>query len=295
MSIERALEKLKRSGDGQLPQRSPKAQRQTALQRASHVVGLRAKDRRTRPRLAFPSVPVDAAVAAENRVLGLGDEGDTARASAAYRILRTRLLHRMQANNWTSLAITSPGAGEGKSLTTLNLALSFARARAGDVFLIDLDLRAPSVCRYLGVRPPHDLARFFDGEGSPADVFFTIGDNLAIAGSAAPTDRASDLLASMRLDELLAAIPSIASDPIVLVDLPPLLVTDEALLVAPRVDAIGLVVCERRTRRDGLERARHLLEEFPFAGVILNQSTETFGADAYYGYGARYAGRGDTR
>lgn len=296
MSIERALEKLKRSAEPPSSPRNPKAQRQTALQRAGQVVGLRAADRRPKARTAFPAVEVDAEIAAANRVLGLsGSSAEDARAAAAYRILRTRLLHRMQGNNWTSLAITSPGAGEGKSLTTLNLALSFARARAGDVFLIDLDLRAPSVCRYLGVRPPHDLARFFDGEGTPADAFFSIGENLAIAGAALPTDRASDLLASTRFDELLAAIPALASDPIVLVDLPPLLVTDEALLVAPRVDAIALVVCERRTRRDGLERARHLLEEFPFAGVILNQATETFGADSYYGYGARYAGRADGR
>lgn len=291
MSIERALEKLKRSADGQLP-RNPKAQRQTALQRAGQVVGLRSADRRARARATFPTVQVDPELAAANRVLGLGGaQAEDARASAAYRILRTRLLHRMQGHNWTSLAITSPGAGEGKSLTTLNLALSFARARAGDVFLIDLDLRAPAVCRYLGVRPPHDLARFFDGDGTPADVFFSIGENLAIAGAGAPTERASDLLASTRLDELLAAIPGLASDPIVLVDLPPLLVTDEALLVAPRVDAIALVVCERRTRRDGVERARHLLEEFPFAGVILNHASETFGADSYYGYAERYAPR----
>jgi succinoglycan biosynthesis transport protein ExoP len=70
----------------------------------------------------------------------------------------------------------------------------------------------------------------------------------------------------------------------VLIDLPPLLVTDEALLVAPRVDATGLVVAQGRTRRESLSRARQLLNEFTFAGVILNCSTETVETDGYYGY-----------
>ena len=237
---------------------------------------------------------VDPELAATNRVLALDtNEAGLQHAYAAYRMLRTRLLHRMLGSNWTSLAITSPGAGEGKSLTTLNLAINFARARSGDVFLLDLDLRNPSICQYLGVEPPHDLAQYFVGLGNPSDVFFTIGiDNLAIAGSTMPTEHASELLTSGRFEELLANISTLASDPIVLLDLPPLLVTDEALVVAPRVDAIALVVSEGRTRRDALDRAKHLLEEFPFAGVILNRASETFGADSYYGYSDRYRDRG---
>lgn len=286
MSIERALEKVKRGAGDRRGSGLP----ETALQRARHVVSLRTTSKPGR-RHAFPRVAIDPERAAEHRLLW-ADNGHTEqpRAAAAYRILRTRLLHRMHSSHWTSLAITSPGAGEGKSLTTLNLALNFARARAGDVFLIDLDLRAPSTCRYLGVTPPFDLTRFFAGEGEPADTFFSVGaDNLAIAASAQPSEDASERLASGRLDELLAAIPTLASDPIVLIDLPPLLVTDEALLVAPRVDAMALVVCEGRTRRDGLDRARHLLADFPLAGVIMNHATETFGADSYYGYGYRAA------
>lgn len=287
MVIERALEKLKQATDGRSGRFTPQAE--TALQRAGRRVGRRVGDTPIQ-RHAFPRLQIDMDLLASNRVLVPdSDEIENAGANAAFRMLRTRLMHRMRASNWASLAITSPGAGDGKSLTTLNLALSFARARSGDVFLLDLDLRNPSVCQYLGIDPPHDLAGYFSGSGSPTDVFFTIGvENLAIAGSSAPIEHASELLASERFEELLASISTLASEPIVLLDLPPLLVTDEALLVAPRVDAVALVVSEGRTRRDALQRARHLLEEFTFAGVIMNRASETFGADSYYGYGDRY-------
>jgi len=283
MVIERALEKLKKAGDSRGSRYTPLTE--TALQRAGRRVGRRVGDTPIQ-RHQFPRLQINADLVAAYRVL-VDDTSETenAQASAAYRILRTRLMHRMVSNNWTSLAITSPGAGEGKSLTTLNLALSFARGRSGDVFLLDLDLRSPSICQYLGVDPPHDLASYFAGSGSPNDVFFTIGvENLAIAGSSAPSERASDLIASARFEELLASIATLSADPVVLLDLPPLLVTDEALLVAPRVDAVALIVSEGLTRRDYLERAKQLLEEFAFAGVILNRASETFGADSYYGY-----------
>jgi capsular exopolysaccharide synthesis family protein len=285
--IERALEKLKQAGDMRAGRFRPLTE--TALQRAGRQVGRRVSDVPI-DRHQLPRVQVDLEYLAANRVLVQETKQiDEARAGAAYRLLRARLMHRMHGNNWTTLAITSASAGDGKSLTTLNLAFSLARARKGDVVVLDLDLRNPSICQYLGVDPPRDLASYFAGAVEPKEVFFTIGiDNLLIAGSSAPIEHPSEMIASGRFEELLGSIATLSSDPVVLIDLPPLLVTDEALLVAPRVDAIALVIAEGRTKRDFLARAKHLLEEFPFAGVILNRASESFGADAYYGYGDRY-------
>jgi len=243
---------------------------------------------------SFRQIPIDRALAEENRVLlpNLGG-AEVSSAAAGYRMLRTRFLHRLQSNHWVSLAITSPGPAEGKSLTALNLALSMARDKSCDVFLLDLDMRNPSICRYLGAQPERELVQYLSGKGSPADALFSIGvENLTLAGSVMPTDQASELVANPRLGELMGYIRSTAPNPVILIDLPPVLVTDEALLVAPRVDATVLVVSEGRTRRDSLLRAKQLLADFSFAGVILNRASDTFGADSYYGYGYRY---GDTK
>jgi Mrp family chromosome partitioning ATPase len=121
------------------------------------------------------------------------------------------------------------------------------------------------------------------GEAAAADVFFSIGpQNLAIAGSLVSTDLASELIGSGQLEALIEYIVGLGGSPIVLIDLPPVLITDEALRVAPRVDATLLIVAEGRTRRDDLLRARSVLEDFPSAGVILNRATERIGAGGYY-------------
>jgi capsular exopolysaccharide synthesis family protein len=211
------------------------------------------------------------------------DENLSQHAAPPYRMLRTRILQRCRSNGWTTLAITSPGPGEGKSVTSLNLAISIAREGNQDVFLLDCDMRNPSLCRYLGVAPAVDLTRYFNGECAPEDVLFTIGvDRLTLAGSVAATDNASELLSTDRLETLLARIRRLSPSPLILLDLPPVVNTDDALVVAPRVDAIILVASEGLTRREGLDRAVALLADFPLAGVVLNRSNESIGSD-YYG------------
>ena len=281
MVIERALEKLRKSG----------ALREAAgaAHVAEPVTAPEVRSLPARPVLAnvlptFARLKYDRAVATRNRIL-LQDGDFTAnqRATAAYRIIRTRLRHMARTNNLRSIAITSPAAGEGKSVTALNLALSAARDPTQNVFLLDLDLRNPSTCRYLGVTPPRDIVSYFRGEAAATDVLFMVGvDNLVIAGSNQTTDQASELLGAGQLETLIGYINSISANPLVLIDLPPILVTDEALLVAPYVDATLLVVAEGKTRRNSLVRAQGLLADFPCAGIILNGTREP--VESYYEY-----------
>src|SRR3984957_13181781 len=288
MVIERALEKLKQAqaqkpGQAYMPVAAPSAalSRRRARERADAAV----------PRkLAFPQLQVDRALAERNRIaLPESRLAGNAHVGAAYRMVRTRLLHTMNTNNWTTLAITSPEAGEGKSLTAINLALNIARDRTTSVFLVDLDMRNPSICRYLGVQPPHELTVLVGGQASGEGMFFSIGpEHLAIAGSTSTTGFASELLSGRRFEDLIDYTKTVADNPLVLIDLPPVLLTDEALLVAPRVDATLLVVSEGKTRRDCLVRAKAMLADFTSAGVILNRSSENLGARGYdyaYGYG----------
>ncbi len=70
----------------------------------------------------------------------------------AYKILRTQVLQRLKENDWNSLAITSPGVNEGKTLTAINLAISLAMEVNYTVLLVDADLRHPSVHDYFGLK-----------------------------------------------------------------------------------------------------------------------------------------------
>jgi protein-tyrosine kinase len=286
MVIERALAKLKeanaqRSAGSSAPSTEPARPHEP---RAAEP--LRAEVPQI-PRPVFPMLQYDHECALAHRIaLPETPLAADERVAAAYRIIRTRLLQRMRSSNWSTVAITSPEAGEGKSVTAINLALNLARNASNNVFLLDLDMRSPSVCTYLGVRPSYQLSGYFAGSVAPGDLFFSIGpENLAIAGELKGTEFASELLAHARLEELIGYIKSIAANPIVLIDLAPITVTDEALAVAPRVDAMLLVVAEGRTRRDSLARAKQLLADFPCAGLVLNRSTEASGRGGYYYYG----------
>lgn len=205
-------------------------------------------------------------------------------AAAAYRQLRSRVLHKSKAGNWSCLGISSPGPGEGKTVTALNLAISIAREKLRKVYLLDLDMRNPSVFERVGAQPPRPLAEFFTEAVPPESVLFeTDLESLMVAGNRVQVPSASELLASPRLDELLQYIRRRSPGALIVVDLPPVLSTDEALVVAPRVDAMFMVVSEGITRRDSLAKAIQLLSDFEVAGIIMNRSSEDAGSD-YYGY-----------
>ena len=70
-----------------------------------------------------------------------------------YRILRTRVLQEMRANNWRTIGVTSPDVGSGKTLTAINLAISIARDRSSTAMLFDADLRRPTPPSSSPMRP----------------------------------------------------------------------------------------------------------------------------------------------
>jgi len=220
---------------------------------------------------------ISAAACEQNRVL-LSESQLRAfpHADAAYRLLRSRVQHRLKRNNWFSLAITSPTPDDGKTITTLNLAISIAREKQKPVYVLDLDMRNPCICGFLGIRDVRPLPDYFLGQAGPEDVLVeTSFPNLIVAGAQSATEGASELLAGPRLEELLAHIRRRSPDACVLVDLPPVNITDEALVVAPRVDATLIVVSEGKTERKDLTQALRTLSEFTIAGVIVNRSSDS--------------------
>ena len=284
--VERALEK-NRVAKPSLPRRDAKADADRAVNRISQGAAID-------PRIRIRPVPLalDAKFCRERRLLIEGDDERDSSAVAAYRMLRTRLLHRARMKQWVTIAVTSAGPNDGKTLTALNLAFSMAREKSREIVLLDMDMRNPSVCRTLGMQPEGQLRDFLEHGTSTDGMFFSVGnDNLLIAGSTVPTDQASELLSSPNFDRLIDDLKQGTVNPVILVDLPPVLVTDDALVVAPKIDAILVVASEGLTSRADLTKALDLLAEFPIAGVVLNRAVETtpgynYGYDAYESKGS---------
>ena len=292
MTIQEALERAKRLAREKALQGADAGANDAAPSKADpREASKRQGDRpKAQPvRLDLHRLNYDAASCELNHILAPDDGTGWLNAAAvdAYGMVRARMAQKMKANNWWKVGITSPGPGEGKTVTALNLALSVARERNANVFLLDLDLRNPSVCRYLGVKPQIEITRFFSGEIPLERLFFSIGvDNLAVAGGLSSTSKSSELLSSGRVDRLIDGIRVIDPNCLVIVDLPPVLHAADALVVADSVDAIMMVASVGVTRRDSLTNALEVLSAHPLAGLVLNRSDEMV-TDYYYGSARR--------
>ena len=107
------------------------------------------------------SIDLDEAVLRENCIItGLEPSPFT----EAYNILRTQILQRMKENRWNVLAVTSPGSGEGKTLTAINLAVSMAREVNYSVLLIDANLRHPWMLEHFGLSRRKGLSDYLTGD-----------------------------------------------------------------------------------------------------------------------------------
>jgi len=231
------------------------------------------------PPLQLQSVALDPAVLERNCVLPQVTDPSALR---AYKILRTRLLQRLAPKNWRSVAVTSTKAGEGKTLTTINLAVALSQDPNTRVCLVDFDLQRPAVATQLGIQFERGLGEYLLGEAEAEQVMYDCGlPRLVIIPNKRTFDNSSDMLASARAQELLRLIKAQMPDHIVLFDMPPLS-SDDVLTFTPRVDGVLLVIAEGRTERTSLEKFKELLAEMNIVGVVLNRSAERDDGLGYY-------------
>jgi protein-tyrosine kinase len=202
---------------------------------------------------------------------------DTQPAGHAYRMLRTQVLQRARANGLNSVGVVSAVNGEGKTLTAINLALSLAAEPNQTVMLVDLDLRRPAIARTLGLTPECGLETWFGGDDPTKKVCYALEgvERLYVLPTLAPVLGSSETLAGLGTRRLLNELRERDSGRMLIVDLPPVLLSDDALMVAPLLDAVVLVVNERRTKREDVARVMELLGNTRIVGTVLNRSSES--------------------
>ena len=217
------------------------------------------------------------------RALGLEDPA----VSDQYRLLRTRVIQAMRQHGWRSVGVTSAGARVGKSLTSINLAISMARDGAYDVVLVDADLRRPSTAGMLGIDDGPGLIDYLTTDvGLEAVLVRPDVDKLTIlpgrsdsSGVAVP-----ELLTSKKMIGLMSVLQQRTKSSLVVVDLPPILVGDDVIAVAPLFDCLLLVVAEGSTEIEELRKAAELVKNYNVLGTVLNKSSEKAKRNAGYYY-----------
>ena len=188
-----------------------------------------------------------------------------------------------------SLAVISTRPREGKSTTTVALALSLARARR-KVVLIDADLRSPSVHTAFGAKNGVGVSNFLSGgEDIDAALHATDQDGLWIMTAGPQPPNAADLLMSDRLSKLVARLKERFDH--VIVDSPPVIGLADAPLVAAAVEGVVYAVEARSvpggTARNALARLR--TSQARILGAVLTKFEARKGAQGFdYGYGFDY-------
>lgn len=201
--------------------------------------------------------------------------------SESYRALRTSILLSTAARPPQALLVTSPQPNEGKSCTSLNLALTLAQ-RNGRVLIVDGDLRKPCVAHHLGLNQELGLSGVLTGAHDldralcPVDG---VPQLWALPGGPMPPNPA-ELLSSPQMADLLQQLRE-RFDHIV-IDSPPLLMVTDATVLSTLVDGVILVVESGVTVRGALLRAHALVENAGgrLLGVVMNKVD--FRHDAYY-------------
>lgn len=232
----------------------------------------------------FQSVISNPQVMEDSKILV--ESGDRS-AKSAYDLLRTRVAQRLRSNGWRTFLVTSPGAGEGKSLTASNLAMSLSRDETQSVVLVDLDLQRSSVARYFGFSTEikAGIGDYLNGKAELADIIYVPNESqrLAIIPNREQVPNSSDLLGGSKMEELLSWLSSEFGQSLVIFDMPPILACDDVLVFRPHVDAVLLVVAQGQTDRAALPKAMELLEDANLLGIVLNKSSEV-DSESAYGY-----------
>ena len=175
-------------------------------------------------------------------------------------------------NNTTMVA--SALEGEGKSMASLNLAITLSQEYDHTVLLIDADLRKPSLSAYLGIRPEKGLSDFLRRRRELPEILYKTGiGRLTLLPAGEPVRNPVELLSSQRMKDLMGEIKSRYPDRFVIVDTPPVLPFAETRALSAMVDGIVLVVKEGKSSPKMINEMLETITRKKVMGVVYNEAT----------------------
>jgi capsular exopolysaccharide synthesis family protein len=192
-------------------------------------------------------------------------------AAERYRAVRARITQREEHTPLRTLLVTSPGSGDGKSVTAANLALTMAQELQRSVVLVDADLRTPAIHALFGIEAQPGLAEVLTGQATIDEALVYLPDyrlTILAAGGAPqfPTELLGSTAMRRALDTLRARFDRI------LLDVPAVAPLADTGTVAPLADGIVMVVRAGVTPRPALDQALAAVEEHTVVGVVLNDA-----------------------
>lgn len=242
---------------------------------------------------------------ASNRFLlknAIMDPGLKFRVEEAYKSIRTNIMLSVMKKGCKTIVVTSSVAGEGKTTTTTNLAISISQAEQR-VLLIDGDLRKPKVHHYFSIPNAPGLTNYLGASvnsraAQKVDLFSIIHPteykNLSVIASGSIPPNPAEILGSEPMADFLKEVAEHFD--YIIIDTPPINVVSDALPVIRESDGVVVVVRSNASTHPELQKALDSLKfiDAKILGFVVNYETEKKSKYGYYGkYGYYKYGYGD--
>jgi protein-tyrosine kinase len=228
----------------------------------------------------LPKFSLDAKRMIKNRVVTYAQSDPS---HFTFDMLRAKLQRALRQNGWTSVGITSPTIGCGKTTVCLNLAFSLARQKDCRVVVADLDLRQPRIAEILGVKGEKSIEQLLKGLCPIERVFMSHGGNLAVGACGRPVPYSAELLQSSGTAQAVKELQRGLKADIVLFDMPPMLLTDDVFAFLPNLDSVMVVAAAEVTTLDEIDKCvRELSDQTNMLGVVLNKCRHVNETSGYY-------------
>lgn len=203
------------------------------------------------------------------------------------------MFNRSKNDDGSVILVSSPGPGEGKTTTIVNLAITYANL-GKRTLLIDCDLRKPVTHKIFSIDKDPGLTRYLSGNENELNSIIVNSEvnNLDVITCGVVPPNPSEILASSRMDEAITSLKK--KYEIILIDSPPLLAVTDSFVLTKFADQFILVVRSGKTEKGGLDRSLDQMKQVNvnLSGVVVNDVDESnsYGKGYYYNYYQYYYG-----
>jgi len=201
-----------------------------------------------------------------------------------YRRLKSMLLRETKKDFLNTIMVTSSVGGEGKSLTSINLAVALAQELDHSILLVDADLRKPMIHEYLGLEYKRGLSDYLIGEMDISEVMIKTGiGNLVVIPAGRMVENPVELLSSGKMKALVKELKQRYMDRYVIIDTPPILSCSEGIAIGSYVDGVVFVVQEKKAQKKTVEDALNMIKGLNVLGLVFNNVSEV-NLDGHYSH-----------
>jgi len=216
------------------------------------------------------SVRVDFEKLVDRKVFSLLKKDEVA---DQYKLLRTMVLSGIRPKGHRTIEVTSFKEGEGKSLTSVNLAITLANESRQNILLVDMDLRRPSIHSILGIDIKPGLKDYFESDTPIEDIMIHPGiERLTVLPAGGRMDNSTEIMGSPRMENLIRDIRKRYQDRYIIFDSPALNRCSDPIVLSSYVDAILLIARANYTTTEDITAGMALVKEKNVLGIVLNDS-----------------------